>query len=113
MRKLIRFTAFSLLAAMLALLFAQAASLAEAGSGLSGFRIDPEAEILVLDAAGIRTVDREDLAELIDSLPNLKEVDLFDAEMPTEDQEWLFERYYPNIFFGFTIHIGPHAIRTD
>lgn len=113
MRKLIRYTAFSLLAAMLALLFVQAASLAEAESVLSGFRIDPEAEILDLDAAGIRSVDREDLAELIDSLPNLKEVRLFDAKMPTEDQEWLFDRYYPNIFFGFTIHIGPHAIRTD
>lgn len=88
-------------------------SLAEESPDLSGVRMDPETGVLDLDAAGIRTVDREALAEVIDGMTGLKEVWLFDAEMTTEDQEWLFEKYYPDIFFGFTIHIGPHAIRTD
>ena len=89
------------------------ACFAEADPGLDGIQAGPETEILDLDAAGIRTVDREKLAKIVDGLPNLKEVRLFDAEMATEDQEWLFDRYYPDIFFGFTIHIGPHTIRTD
>lgn len=113
MRKTIRYIAVYLIAAVLALSGGWSAVLAEEEPGSAGIRLDPESEVLDLDAAGIRTVDREELAALIDEMPNVKEVRLFDAEMTTEDQEWLFDRYYPKIFFGFTIHIGPHTIRTD
>lgn len=110
--KLIRYIAL-VLAAVLALSAGPFASPAEADSALSGVRLDPNMEILDLDAAGVRDVDLEELAALIDALPALKEVRLFDASLSTEDQEWLFDRYYPKIFFGFTVRIGPHAIRTD
>ena len=113
MKKIARTLLLWLMLAALLLPGGQDTACAEGGSGLAGLITDPEAEILDLDAAGIRNVDREELAEILDRMPNLKEVRLFDAEMTTEDQEWLFDQYYPDVFFGFTIHIGPHAIRTD
>ena len=75
--------------------------------------IDPGTEILDLDAAGILVTDAKTLAETVDRLPNLKEVLLFDSPLETADMEWLFDRYYPTVFFGFTLRIGPHVIRTD
>ncbi len=83
------------------------------GPDIIGIQIEKDMEILDLDAAGIQMTDREELAEVLDQLPSLKEVRMFDSELTTEDQEWLFDRYYPRIFFGFTLHIGPHTIRTD
>ena len=113
MKKTIRYIALCLIMIVLSVPFGQTAAIAETGSGVTGIHVDAGTEILDLDAAGIRTIDLEELAGFIDELPNLKEVRLFEAELTTEDQEWLFDRYYPKIFFGFTIHIGPHTIRTD
>ena len=79
----------------------------------AGAEEEKTTEILDLDAAGIRVTDVKALAEEIDGLPGLKEVLLYDSELETADMEWLFDRYYPDIFFGFTLHIGPHEIRTD
>ena len=75
--------------------------------------ISPNTEILDFDASGTRVTDVKALAEVLDRLPALKEVRLFDSPLATEDMEWLFDRYYPRVFFGFTIQIGPHTIRTD
>ena len=78
-----------------------------------GLRPDPETGILDLDAAGITLTDPEAVAELIGQHPEVKEIRMFDSPMATADMEQLFDRYSPGIFFGFTIHIGPHSIRTD
>lgn len=78
-----------------------------------GISISPDTEILDFDAQGIQVTDAKALAEVLDKLPNLKEVRLFDSPMAVEDMGWLFDRYYPQVFFGFTVMIGPHAIRTD
>ena len=78
-----------------------------------GLSISPDTEILDFDEKGIQVTDAKALAEVLDRLPSLKEVRLFDSPMDTESMEWLFDRYYPDVFFGFTIQIGPHVIRTD
>ncbi len=78
-----------------------------------GLLISPDTEILDFDASGTTVTDAKALAEILDQLPNLKEVRLFDSPMATEDMGWLFDRYYPQVFFGFTIQIGQHIIRTD
>ncbi len=80
---------------------------------LSGLEIGPETTTLDLDRMGIRVTDREALAAVLDGAPQLRRVFLFDSELPTADMEWLFDRYYPRVFLGFTLHIGPHVIRTD
>ena len=83
------------------------------GPDIIGVQMDENTEILDLDAAGIDMTDRAQLAEVIDRMPKLKEVRMFSSTMSLEDMEWLFDRYSPRVFFGFTIHIGPHTIRTD
>ena len=103
----------ALILALLVCLGGQSPAAGETAPGPDGISPDPATGVLDLDGAGIRTVNREALAAVIDRTPGIKEVWLFDAEITTEDQEWLFERYYPDIFFGFTVHVGPHAIRTD
>ena len=75
--------------------------------------ISPDTEILDFDEKGIQVTDAKALAEVLDRLPNLKEVRMFDSPMAVDDMGWLFDRYYPQVFFGFTFNIGPHVIRTD
>ena len=74
---------------------------------------DPETETLDLDAAGLLLTDADALSAVIDLMPKLREVRMYDSPMATEDMEKLFDRYYPRVFFGFTLRIGPHEIRTD
>ena len=74
---------------------------------------DPEAEVLDLDAAGITITDPETVAAMIERMPRVKEIRMYDSPMVTADMETLFDRYSPEIFFGFTVKIGPHEIRTD
>ena len=102
-------------AAALALLLALGAApaLGTEGPDIIGMRVDPGMTVLDLDAAGVQMTDPKELAEVLDQMPELTEVRMFDSPMATEDMEWLFDRYYPRIFFGFTLHIGPHEIRTD
>ena len=78
-----------------------------------GLAIAPDTEVLDFDAAGIQVTDAKALAEVLDQLQGLREVRLFDSPMEEKDMEWLFDRYYPQVFFGFTLQIGPHVIRTD
>ena len=107
MRRSAGCTVLALILATLVLAGLLCPAAAEETPGLAGLLPDPETGVLDLDGAGIRNVDREELARVIDETPGIKEVWLFDAEITTEDQEWLFERYYPDIFFGFTVHVGP------
>ena len=102
---------FALAICLMLMPWGGAGASAEEDFDLIGVRMD--AEILDLDATGIQFTGREELAAAIDRMPNLKEVRMYEAEITTEDQEWLFDRYYPKIFFGFTVRIGPHVIRTD
>ena len=69
--------------------------------------------VLDLDAAGMTLDDPKTVEELITAYPEVKEIRMFDSPLATEDMEKLFDRYSPEIFFGFTIRIGPHIIRTD
>ena len=93
---------------LLALLLALPQAVSAAGDAAP-----PETEILDLDAAGMRMTDPEAVAELIDGTPGVREVRMYDSPMATADMEKLFDRYYPEIFLGFTLRIGPHVIRTD
>ena len=79
---------------------------------LFGMRVEKNAEILDFDAAGIDVTDAKWLAEALDGMPQVKEVRMFDSTMAQKDMEWLFDRY-PEIFFGFTLHLAVHTIRTD
>lgn len=88
-------------------------SLAFAGTvDVLGLSVDESISVLDFDQLQIPVTDAQALSESIDRLPNLTEVLLYENELPREDMEWLFDRY-PHIFFGFTLRIASHVIRTD
>ena len=68
---------------------------AEGNAALAGLNPDPETQVLDLDALGLQVTDAQALAQVIDRLPALTEVRLFDSPMATADMEWLFDRYSP------------------
>lgn len=77
-----------------------------------GMTVETDAETLDFDAAGINVTDAAALAAIIEQMPNLTEVRMFDSTMAQEDMETLFDAY-PDVFFGFTLHLSVHTIRTD
>lgn len=91
------------------LLLFPAAGMAEEAFGLT---IDLSAEVLDFDAAGVNVTDADVLDELIQKMPNLREVRMFDSRMKREGMEKLFDSH-PDIFFGFTIRFDIHTVRTD
>lgn len=46
------------------------------------------------------------------SQPQLQQVSMFDCEL-TRDQMELLSNRYPNVFFGWTLNICGHTLRTD
>ena len=74
---------------------------------------DPEAEVLDLDAMGLQVTDPAKIISALEGMPKVREVRMYDSPMATGNMEALFDRYYPDIFFGFTLQIGPHTVRTD
>ncbi|MBQ8093012.1 MAG: leucine-rich repeat domain-containing protein [Clostridia bacterium] len=56
--------------------------------------------------------DIQQLVQALDQMPNLTQVDMYNSKLNKENMAYLSERY-PNITFGWTIHIWEHVIRTD
>lgn len=77
-----------------------------------GVTFDADAEVLDLDAAGIVVTDTTELERIIQQMPNLTEVDMYDSQLTTAQMDALFDGY-PDIFFGWTIKLYTHTIRTD
>lgn len=51
-------------------------------------------------------------SEVLDRLPNLTRVDMYKAKLSIKQMSDLFDSY-PNIFFGWTVPVGDHIVRTD
>lgn len=62
--------------------------------------------------AGIENVPAEEVRRLLQTHPEVKKVDLFEALMPQSDMLSLFDDY-PEVEFGFTIRFAEHVVRTD
>ncbi len=54
----------------------------------------------------------DELCVFLDQLPALERVDMYASKLTREQMDLLFERY-PQIFFGWTVTIGDHTVRTD
>lgn len=68
--------------------------------------------VLDLDAAGLCLSSGAEVERYLAQNPDVREVRLFNSTLPREDMERLFDTY-PEIFFGFTIRIATHTVRTD
>lgn len=65
-----------------------------------------------LDLGAFTVADMGALTAVLDCLPALTRVDMFESRVTAEDMAMLSARY-PGIFFGWTIQIREHTIRTD
>lgn len=65
-----------------------------------------------IDFGAQQVEDWAGLRALVAGLPALEEVRLFGSRVPREVMKDLFDSF-PQVFFGFTIRIAEHTIRTD
>lgn len=75
-----------------------------------GQSFSPDTDIIDLGSTQLDNVG--ELTALLDRLPQVKTVNLYESKLSREDMALLFDGY-PHIFFGFTIRIAEHTIRTD
>jgi len=77
-----------------------------------GVSFDSSDVILDLDEAGIQVSDIGELKALLDQMPNLTEVRMYNSRLSVKQMDELFDGY-PHVFFGWTIKLYTHTIRTD
>ena len=65
-----------------------------------------------IDFGDAAITDIEGLRALIDQMPDLAQVDMYASALSTEDMDALFDGY-PQIFFGWTLNMKGHIVRTD
>ncbi len=85
-------------------------TLAEGPVQVFGLQFTPDTQIA--DFGDTLVTDFDALMAALDQLPQLQEVHLYESDVPVEQMARLTERY-PDVFFGFTIKISEHTIRTD
>lgn len=77
---------------------------------ICGVEFDTEDEYI--DFGKVRVENIQELAEAIPKMPNLRKVDMFATNINKENMAYLFDTF-PEVTFGWTIHIWEHTIRTD
>lgn len=89
-----------------------AAGAGQAAQFISAFgqQFDPEATLV--DLGDTQVDDYQALTALLDQLPRLETVNLYASRVPSEQMANLSARY-PQVFFGFTLRVSEHVIRTD
>ncbi len=101
-------TVLLILTAVVSLCFAAHAE----PDAVCGLPVSADTRILDFDAAGINMTDAGALSEALDRYPEIEEVRMYDSTLPQTDMERLFDGY-PEVFFGFTLRLAVHEIRTD
>jgi len=66
----------------------------------------------VIDFGTYPVEDINGLCAFLDQMPALETVNMYESRLTDEAMELLFTRY-PHIFFGWTLTIGDHSVRTD
>lgn len=77
-----------------------------------GLTFDSQDTVVDFDAAGVTIRDIAELEQLIAAMPQLQEVRMFNSKLSRSQTDYLFDTY-PQIFFGWTIKLYTHTIRTD
>ncbi|HSK67758.1 MAG TPA: leucine-rich repeat domain-containing protein [Candidatus Limnocylindria bacterium] len=83
-------------------------ALAQGGAIPAGGRIDGT----VASFPGVQNVDVAALRAFLDANPSLTEVELYEANLGHDEMLALADAY-PDVFFGFTIRLAEHTLRTD
>lgn len=91
---------------------ALAAEASKEARQVSAFGLRFDQDIALVDLGDTRVEDFEALRLLLDQLPKVKTVNLYASRVPREQMAYLTARY-PQVFFGFTLRVAEHVIRTD
>ena len=103
----IRGAVFAAVLAVLVLLAALALAEPVSFAGLTA-----DSEDTVIDFGSIRVDDVEGLKAFLDRMPCLERVDMYASSLTEAQMSELFDSY-PQIFFGWTLWVGDHKVRTD
>lgn len=74
--------------------------------------ITVDAGAAAIDFGPIRVTDMDELTAMLDRMPKLERVDMFESRLSKTEMDMLFTRY-PQITFGWTYRVGDHTVRTD
>lgn len=77
-----------------------------------GGKLTVSADAEYIDLGKLKVERFDDFAAFLQKLPELKKVDMFTTHMFTKQARRLSEQF-PQIEFGWTVHFGDHAVRTD
>lgn len=104
-----RFATALLLAVLLALF---GAAQAESAQTITACGITVPADATAIDFGDVLVTDVPALVAMLDQMPQLKTVDMYESSLSKADMDMLFDRY-PQITFGWTFKVGDHVVRTD
>ncbi len=79
---------------------------------LSAFGMEFDSQATLVDLGETKVEDFNVLTALLDQMPKLETVSLYASRVPGEQMAALTARY-PRVFFGFTLRVSEHVIRTD
>lgn len=79
---------------------------------ISGCGITVESDAEMIDFDNVKVKDFDELCQLLDQLPHLKQVDMYRTSIASQNIEMLAERY-PEMIWGWTMRVGDHSVRTD
>ena len=74
--------------------------------------ITVDAGATVIDFGSVRVKDVDALVAMLDQMPQLERVDMYESRLSKTEMDMLFTRY-PQITFGWTYYVGDHLVRTD
>lgn len=77
-----------------------------------GITVDTEDTCIDFGDVKVTKEQIPELMEMLDRMPNLTQVDMYASSLKLAETDLLFDRY-PDIFFGWTVYIGDHKLRTD
>lgn len=79
---------------------------------VSGCGITVDDSTTAVDFGDVKVKDISALTDLLDALPHVTQVNLYESRLSNEEMDALTQAY-PHIEFGFTVRVGNHTLRTD
>ena len=83
-----------------------------AGEPVSFAGLTADTEDTCIDFGSIQVEDVEGLRAFLDRMPRLERVNMYASRLTEAQMGELFDSY-PQIFFGWTLWVGDHKVRTD
>lgn len=107
-----KITSFLIPAVLALLVFTAAPALSEGEETVKYGSVTAKVTDTKVDLKGEVKGGLEELTAFLDQLPALAQADMYESTLTLDQMETLSSRY-PNVFFGWTLTMGDHTLRTD